>query len=310
MSINMIISAMPPRSVSKSGKVSVDNRASAKKNAARALDISILVPVMNEAGNIHPLIDEICTALAGRQFEIIYVDDASDDATAEELLAILGDVPQLRVLRHSKRAGQSAAIRTGLLQANGTLIGVLDGDGQNVPADFLALEAALTDASKDGALVMAAGIRQRRKDSPMRLIASRGAKWVRSGLLGDTHPDSGCGIKILPRVLFMQLPFFNHMHRFMPSLVCRHGGVVVGVPVTHRPRIVGASKYRIVDRLLVGVSDVIGVIWLLRRGPVPGCVSEVIVPERSHRRIAKKYGKDASERSSRKLSKGLKDGAQ
>ena len=256
----------------------------AKKPVAKMLDISILVPVMNEAGNIRPLIDEICTAMAGRQFEIIYVDDASDDATAEELLAILGDVPQLRVLRHTKRAGQSAAIRSGLLRANGTLIGVLDGDGQNVPTDFPALEAAMTDASKDGVMVMAAGIRQRRNDSPMRLLASRGARWVRTSLLGDTHPDSGCGIKILPRDLFMQLPFFNHMHRFMPSLVRRHGGIVIGVPVAHRARIVGASKYRILDRLLVGIYDIIGVIWLLRRGPAQGHVTEIMVPKTGHQR--------------------------
>jgi len=284
----MIIQKMEPNSVSKSSKVPVVNSLRAKKRVIQPIDISILVPVMNEAGNIRPLIDEICVTMAGRQFEIIYVDDASDDATAEELLAILDDVPQLRVLRHTKRAGQSAAIRSGLLQANGTLIGVLDGDGQNVPKDFPALEAAVTDASKDGVMVMAAGIRQRRNDSPMRLLASRGAKWIRNSLLGDTHPDSGCGIKILPRELFMQLPFFNHMHRFMPTLVHRHGGIVIGVPVAHRPRITGISKYRILDRLLVGISDVIGVIWLLRRGPMQGYVTEVMVPKTGHRSTAKK----------------------
>ena len=294
-------------SVAKSFKVSVANPARVKKRVTKLLDISILVPVMNEAGNIRPLIDEICTAMTGRQFEIIYIDDASDDATAEELLAILGDVPQLRVLRHTKRAGQSAAIQSGLLKANGTLIGVLDGDGQNVPIDFQALEAAVANASKDGVMVMAAGIRQRRNDSPMRLLASRGAKWIRTSLLGDTHPDSGCGIKILPRDLFMQLPFFNHMHRFMPSLVRRHGGIVIGVPVAHRPRIAGVSKYRILDRLLVGVSDVIGVIWLLRRGPAQGYVTEVIVPQKGHRSIAKKVVKDGSKRVSKRVSKVLKD---
>ena len=157
---------------------------------------------------------------------------------------------------------------------------------------------------------MAAGIRQRRNDSTTRLLASRGAKWIRTSLLGDTHPDSGCGIKILPRDLFMQLPFFNHMHRFMPSLVRRHGGIVIGVPVAHRPRIVGASKYRILDRLLVGVSDVIGVIWLLRRGPAQGCVTEVMVPKTGHRSTAKKVSKDASDCLSKSSSKGQKDVAQ
>ena len=301
---------MASSSVSRSFTVSVTKPAPVKKRVTKVLDISILVPVMNEAGNIRPLIDEICTAMAGRRFEIIYVDDASDDATAEELLTALGDVPQLRVLRHNKRAGQSAAIRSGLLQANGALIGVLDGDGQNVPTDFPALEAAVIDASKDGTMVMAAGIRQRRKDSPIRLLASRGARWIRTSFLGDTHPDSGCGIKILPRELFMQLPFFNHMHRFMPSLVRRHGGIVIGVPVAHRPRIVGASKYRILDRMLVGISDVIGVIWLLRRGPAQGYVTEVIIPKTGHRSLAKEVIKDASKRLPKRVSKGLKGLAQ
>ena len=307
--MDVINPKMALSSVSKSFKFSVANPAGAKKRVAKMLDISILVPVMNEAGNIRPLIDEICTAMVGRQFEIIYIDDASDDATVEELLAILGDVPQLRVLRHTNRAGQSAAIHSGLLRASGALVGILDGDGQNVPTDFPALEAAMTDASKDGVMVMAAGIRERRNDSPMRLLASRGARWVRTSLLGDTHPDSGCGIKILPRDLFMQLPFFDHMHRFMPTLVRRHGGIVVGVPVAHRARIVGASKYRIVDRLLVGIYDIIGVIWLLRRGPAQGHVTEIMVQKTGRRRNAKKVGKDASKRSSERVSKGLKDAA-
>ena len=122
---------------------------------------------------------------------------------------------------------------------------------------------------------MAAGIRAKRQDSALRLLASRGARWIRRSLLADTHPDSGCGIKILHRSLFLELPFFNHMHRFMPSLVRRHGGEVLGVPVAHRPRLRGASKYRILDRLLVGISDVFGVIWLLRRAPRQGMVTEV-----------------------------------
>jgi len=268
---------MASNPASKTTKSKADKKVVSKSVRANrnAVEISILVPVMNEAGNIRPLIDEICTAFAGRHFEIIYIDDASNDATADELTEALDATPQLRVLRHTQRAGQSAAIRSGLLQANGDLIGVLDGDGQNVPADFPALESSVIAASKDGQMVMAAGIRQRRDDSAMRLLASRGAKWVRASLLADTHPDSGCGIKILPRALFLQLPFFNHMHRFMPSLVRRHGGVVLGVPVAHRPRIAGTSKYRILDRLLVGISDVLGVIWLLRRAPTQGAVHEV-----------------------------------
>ena len=237
------------------------------------IEISVLVPVMNEAGNITPLVDEICTAFEGRRFEIIYIDDASTDGTAAELSDLLKTVPQLRVLRHEIRSGQSAALWSGLWQARGVLIGVLDGDGQNVPADFPAIETALQDLGDTPGMV--AGIRQRRNDSPSRLLASRAAKWIRASLLADTHPDSGCGIKMLPRSLFIQLPFFNHMHRFMPSLVRRHGGRVIGVPVAHRPRQVGTSKYRVLDRLIVGISDVLGVIWLLRRAPTSGAVSEV-----------------------------------
>ena len=249
----------------------------AKGSAGSQIDISVLVPVMNEAGNIRPLVDEIAAALSGRRFEIIYVDDASTDDSEAELADSAAAVAELRVLRHATRAGQSAAIRSALLQARGTLIAVLDGDGQNVPSDLPNLEAALLAAVPHGSgrVGMAAGIRAKRQDSALRLLASRGARWIRRSLLADTHPDSGCGIKILHRSLFLELPFFNHMHRFMPSLVRRHGGEVVGVPVAHRPRLRGTSKYRILDRLLVGISDIFGVIWLLRRAPRQGMVTEV-----------------------------------
>ncbi len=260
--------------------------ASLSPNAApRPIEISVIVPVMNEAGNIVPLVDEICATFKGRQFEVIYIDDASTDNTAAELYDLLESVPQLRVLRHTVRSGQSAAIWSGLRRARGVLVGVLDGDGQNVPNDFLALEAAVQTLGNT--LGMAAGIRRYRNDSPSRLFASRIAKWIRVSLLSDTHPDSGCGIKILPRSLFLQLPFFNHMHRFMPSLVRRHGGAVIGVPVAHRPRRVGTSKYGILDRLIVGISDIFGVIWLLRRAPINGSVSEVGRPTSPASKISK-----------------------
>lgn len=242
------------------------------------IEISVLVPVMNEAGNIRPLIDEINAALAGRRFEIIYIDDASNDATADELADAQRVIPHLRVMRHTQRAGQSAAIRSGLLATKGYLVAVLDGDGQNVPADLLVLEAALLAAYPERG--MAAGIRQKRKDSALKLQASRMAKWIRKVLLGDTHPDSGCGIKILHRDLFVELPVFNHMHRFMPSLVRRHGGGVTSVPVAHRSRIQGKSKYQILDRLVVGISDIFGVIWLLKRTPRHGSVIEIAAPIR------------------------------
>ena len=236
------------------------------------IEISVLVPVMNEAGNIRPLIDEISAALSGRSFEIIYVNDGSDDGSLAELEASQRDIPQLRVLSHEKRSGQSAAIRSALLASRGALIAVLDGDGQNVPADLPALEQALL--AERPALGMAGGVRAKRQDTTARKYASVAARIIRRRLLGDSHPDSGCGIKIVDRALFVRLPFFNHMHRFMPTLVRREGGVVLAVPVQHRPRGVGQSKYKILDRLLVGISDILGVIWLLRRAANPGQVTE------------------------------------
>ena len=249
------------------------------ENDSNSPEITVLVPVMNEAGNIRPLIDEICVALSGRNFEIIYIDDASNDVSLTELTDAQVAVSQLRVLSHHRRAGQSAAIRSGLLRARGHLIAVLDGDGQNVPADLPNLEKALLAGGP--AHGMAAGIRAKRQDSAWRIAASWGARWIRTALLGDTHPDSGCGIKVLQRDLFLQLPFFNHMHRFMPSLVRCHGGFVTGVSVAHRPRVRGKSKYRILDRLLVGMSDILGVIWLLRRAPRQRVVTEVAASSKS-----------------------------
>jgi dolichol-phosphate mannosyltransferase len=237
-----------------------------------APDISVIVPVMNEQGNIKPLIDEIVAVYEGRSFEIIYVNDGSDDGTADELKRAVAYVKQLRVLTHERRTGQSAALRTALYQARAPLIAVLDGDGQNIPSDLPALEAALLDNRPLQG--MAAGVRVARKDTGMRRYASAFARSVRRALLGDDHPDSGCGIKIVDRDLFMRLPFFNHMHRFMPTLIRGEGGMVVAVPVGHRARVAGQSKYGIVDRLLVGVADLVGVIWLMRRRADPGYVTE------------------------------------
>ncbi len=236
-------------------------------------DITVLVPVMNEAGNIRPLIDEISAVLAGRAHEIIYINDGSDDAGSAELAAALEEVPALRVLEHERRCGQSAALRSGLQIATAPLIAVLDGDGQNVPDDLLKLEAALLEAAP--ARGMAGGVRVGRKDGANRRWASILARWVRRSVLQDSHPDSGCGIKILHRDIFLSLPYFNHMHRFMPTLVAREGGIVLAVPVSHRARSMGQSKYGILDRLLAGMADLLGVIWLLRRTARPGKVVEL-----------------------------------
>ena len=244
-----------------------------------APDISVLVPVMNEQGNIKPLIDEITDVYAGRSFEIIYVNDGSNDGTADELNSAAAAVKQLQVFTHERRTGQSAALRTALHKARAPLIAVLDGDGQNIPSDLPALEAALLDIRP--AHGMAAGVRVARKDTGMRRWASTFARTVRRILLGDDHPDSGCGIKIVDRDLFMRLPFFNHMHRFMPTLIRGEGGMVVAVPVGHRARMTGKSKYGILDRLLVGISDLFGVLWLMRRRADPGHVTESTLSNRA-----------------------------
>ena len=244
-----------------------------KSNVIKAPEISVLVPVMNEAGNIRALIDEICDTFRDRKFEIIYIDDGSTDETILELQTCLSQVEELRVFRHKRRSGQSVAIRTGLLASRAPLIAILDGDGQNIPHDLLKLEDALLSLRpKSG---MAGGVRQDRKDSAIKKFASRRARNVRSWLLKDSHPDSGCGIKIIDREVFLRLPFFNHMHRFMSVLVLREGGVVIEVPVGHRARDKGKSKYGILDRLLVGISDIIGVMWLLRRANHPEEVTEI-----------------------------------
>jgi len=231
-------------------------------------EISVLVPVMNEAGNIRPLIDEIVEVFSGRSIEIIYINDASTDSSVEELEKAQDELDCVHVLHHQYRAGQSAALRTGLAYSKAAIIAVLDGDGQNVPADFPALEKALLDIRP--ALGMAGGVRQNRKDSWARRKASGFARFMRRRLLNDSHPDSGCGLKMVDRALFEKLPYFNHMHRFMPSLVKGEGGEVLAVPVSHRSRGAGQSKYGNLDRLIVGISDIIGVIWLLKRRANPG----------------------------------------
>lgn len=240
--------------------------------AKPSVDITVLVPVMNEAGNIRPLIDEISDALQGRSFEIIYINDGSDDGSADELNTALLDIPELRVFTHANRSGQSAALRTGLMHARGSVTAVLDGDGQNVPADLPDLISALeTIRPAEG---MAGGVRVNRKDTVAKRYASILARWIRRSILNDTHPDSGCGIKVVDTALFRRLPFFNHMHRFMPALVRREGGTVLAVPVQHRGRIIGSSKYTNFNRMIVGISDLLGMIWLIRRSARPGKISE------------------------------------
>jgi len=232
------------------------------------MDLSVVIPVRNEAENIAPLVAEIRAALDGRlEYEIVYVDDGSRDGTAEALAALAAGFPRLRVLRHDSSYGQSAAIRTGVKEARAPWIATLDGDGQNDPADIPALWAMTRQAADAGLLI--AGHRQKRRDSWVKRVSSRIANRVRARLLGDATPDTGCGLKLFPRELFLDLPFFDHMHRFLPALVQRQGGRTVSVPVNHRPRERGASNYGTLDRLAVGVTDLLGVLWLQRRAKNP-----------------------------------------
>jgi dolichol-phosphate mannosyltransferase len=224
--------------------------------------LSVVVPVYNESGNLRPLIDELELALSSRmRFEVIVVDDGSTDGTAVEAADLLVGRPWLRVETHRANRGQSAAIRTGVETAVAPLVAVVDGDGQNDPADIPAVFAALA-LSGDA---MAVGERRIRQDSWIRRVSSRVANDVRSSLLHDGIRDTGCGLKVFYREDFLELPAFDHMHRFLPALMQQRGRKVRSVPVNHRPRRHGKSKYGVRNRLWAGIVDLLGVMWLERR---------------------------------------------
>ena len=228
------------------------------------MELSVVVPVHNEAENVGPLIGEIGTALDGVvDYEIVYVDDGSSDATAERLAEAGKGFPRLRVLRHRQQSGQSTALWTGVRHARAPWIATLDGDGQNDPADIPKLLSLALDP--DLKLDLVAGHRVTRRDSVAQRLASRIANGVRSRMLHDDTPDTGCGLKLFSREVFLALPYFDHMHRFLPALVLRGGGRVRSVPVNHRPRQRGRSHYGINNRLWVGLVDLVGVMWLRRR---------------------------------------------
>ena len=229
------------------------------------MQLSIVVPVRNEAENILPLIAEIHAALHGRgEFEVLYVDDGSTDATRERLAEAMALHPRLRVIAHRESCGQSAALLSGVRAARGEWIATLDGDGQNDPADMATLLAA-RDAARTADLQLVCGHRKRRKDVWLKRMASRIANGVRSRLLGDATPDTGCGLKLVLRAAYLELPVFDHMHRFLPALIQRNGGATLSVEVNHRPRTRGQSNYGVLDRLWVGIVDLFGVMWLKRR---------------------------------------------
>ena len=236
-------------------------------------DISVVVPVFDEAGAAPALAQEIAAAFAGRSFEIIFVDDASRDDTRAVLSALRAEIPQLRVLSHQRNSGQSRAIRSGILGARGAVIVTLDGDGQNDPADGPALVDTLMAAGPD--LAMVGGERVNRQDSQAKKWASRFGNGIRRRLLHDTARDTGCGLKAFRREAFLRLPYFDHFHRYLPALMLREGYRVEFRPVHHRHRQTGQSKYTNVGRLLASVSDLLGVMWLQSRSRNPGGVEEL-----------------------------------
>ncbi|MDB5373162.1 MAG: glycosyltransferase family 2 protein [Belnapia sp.] len=245
--------------------------------------VSVVIPVRNEAPNIAPLVAEIGAALAGVAHEIVYVDDGSTDGTPAALeMARRQATPEapLRFLRHRTSCGQSAAVITGVRAARGRWIATLDGDGQNDPADIprLLAHARLAEVAGGAAMILVAGHRVTRKDSWVKRRSSRIANRIRARLLGDATPDTGCGLKVFSRSLFLALPHFDHMHRFLPALVLRQGGEVVSAPVNHRPRLRGISNYGTLDRLAVSLFDLLGVAWLQRRGTRPVIEPLVIEP--------------------------------
>jgi len=229
--------------------------------------LSVVIPVHNEQDNVGPLTREVVAALRGVvTFEIIFVDDASRDGTLAALRALKNDVPELRVMRHEVNAGQSRAIRNGVKAARAAWIATLDGDGQNDPADVPRLLAERDRSPADVKLF--AGWRVARCDSGSRRWASKCANAIRGRLLRDNTPDTGCGTKLFEREAFLDLPSFDHMHRFLPALMQRAGWKTVSVPVNHRARSTGVSKYNNLQRALVGISDLRGVAWLNRRARI------------------------------------------
>jgi dolichol-phosphate mannosyltransferase len=235
-------------------------------------DISIIVPVRNEAGNIAPLVGEIARAFSGRDFEIVYVNDGSSDGTEAELKSLAAQHPYLRQIKHATSCGQSAAVTTGVRMANSPLVATIDGDGQNDPSFLPALIEPLLKRPEVG---LVAGQRIGRKASGFKKFQSRVANGVRGAILRDGTRDTGCGLKAFRRDLFLKLPYFDGLHRFLPALARREGYEIAYVDVVDRQRLHGVSNYGLWDRLWVGILDLMGVWWLLRRKKKVAQVSEV-----------------------------------
>ncbi|HNZ56034.1 MAG TPA: glycosyltransferase family 2 protein [Methylophilaceae bacterium] len=243
-------------------------------NFVQPQQLSVVVPVRNEQDNVASLIAEINAALQPViQHEIIYVDDGSTDGTYATLKELQRQYTQLRIVRHAKSCGQSTAVRTGVKLAKFDWIATLDGDGQNNPADIPKLLPALAE----GVELVGGNRRQSRRDTWIKRVSSVIANTVRSNMLKDDTPDTGCGLKLFSRAAFLDLPYFDHMHRFLPALIKRRGGKVVSVHVSHRNREHGKSNYGTLDRLMVGIVDLFGVAWLQRRAKIPQVAEDEVV---------------------------------
>lgn len=238
------------------------------------MKISVVVPVHNETDNVDSLIAEIDQALNTQDaYEMIFVDDGSTDDTLQKLTQAMQTYPHLRVLQHRKSCGQSRAIHSGVTAAHYEWIATLDGDGQNDPADIPNLINALSEHNSDK-LWMLAGFRHKRNDTGWRKFSSKFANSIRQSILHDETPDTGCGLKLFRKDKFLALPYFDHIHRFMPAMMQMTGGEVISVKVNHRARSHGQSKYGTLDRLMAGIIDLLGVVWLRKRHSLP-IISEV-----------------------------------
>ena len=235
----------------------------------RQPELSVVVPVFNEAENVGGLVAEIERALSERAYEMIFVDDASTDDTAAVLTGLKTTYPSLRVLSHKANAGQSRAVRSGIIAARAPIIATLDGDGQNDPADIPALFKQLTRKDAPPNLHLVGGQRVNRQDSAAKKLGSKIGNGVRKRLLNDQADDTGCGLKLFSREAFLRLPFFDHIHRYIPALMIREGYAIEFADVNHRPRSHGVSKYTNLGRLLVSIADLRGVMWLNRRARNP-----------------------------------------
>ncbi len=237
--------------------------------------LSVVVPVYNEAENVEKLVREIHAALEGKNYEMNFVNDCSSDDTESVLQGLKSEFPALRVLSHRVNAGQSRAIRTGVLAAKAPVIATLDGDGQNDPADIPALFAKFTRDDAPVNLGLVGGRRAKRKDSAAKRLGSRFGNGIRKRLLKDNADDTGCGLKVFSREAFLRLPYFDHIHRYIPALMLREGYVTEFEDVNHRHREFGVSKYTNFGRLMVSLADLRGVMWLNRRSRNPQGWDEV-----------------------------------